>query len=169
MSTSICSGSSCSRPSRRTFEPDLHLFEPDSVWLLPVEELVDRYLRISVRICRTIEPLIAHHDIIGAPVVIEGAWLLPSFVTQGVYAGRTVGGVRSLFLHESSSREIERRLAARPTPWLREQPPEIARNHTLTQLEYGLEIWRRADAMGLPVIASRPFDTLFERALALLA
>jgi len=24
-------------------EPDLHLFEPDSVWLLPVEELVERY------------------------------------------------------------------------------------------------------------------------------
>jgi hypothetical protein len=35
--------------------------------------------------------------------------------------------------------------------------------------EHGLLIKQRAEELGLPVLQSRPFETLFDRALAVLA
>ena len=46
--------------------------------------------------------------------------------------------------------------------------PQAQRNLIETQFRYGLEIKRQAEALGLPVLESRPFDTLLDRALAAL-
>ncbi len=110
----------------------------------------------------------AHHCLIETPAVIEGSWLLPSFALQRTYDGHDVGdNVRSIFLHEPSSFEIESRLRDR-RDWLDKLPPKSQRNHVAMQALYGEEIRREAEALGLPVLASRPLETLEARALAAL-
>jgi hypothetical protein len=42
------------------------------------------------------------------------------------------------------------------------------RNVALMRYEHGLEMKRRAEALGLPVLESRPFETLESRALSAL-
>jgi 2-phosphoglycerate kinase len=150
-------------------EPVLHLFESDSVWELPVDELVSRYFAVSKYICRAIEPLIAHHDIIGRRAVIEGCWLLPVLATQGVYANRHVAGVRALFLHEPKANEVEERIMGRTSGWLRSMTPTARRNHIEMQQRFGDAVKRQAEALSFPVLESQPFDTLIERALTALA
>jgi len=79
-----------------------------------------------------------------------------------------VNGIRSVYFHEPSPKEIERRIADRPNPWFANQTPEIQHSVIETQRRYGLEIKRQAEAFGLPILESRPFDTLIDRALAAL-
>jgi 2-phosphoglycerate kinase len=148
--------------------PELHLFEPDSIWsTLTPEELVERYLRVSKYMCHAIEHVIAHHSIIDVPVILDGAWVLPAFARQRIYAGHDTASVRSLFLVESSKDEIGARLRARPNGFA-EEPAIAQQNGIDTQWLYGQEIKRQAEALHLPVLESRPFDTLLDRALTAL-
>jgi hypothetical protein len=133
----------------------------------PVEVLVKRYLEVSRFVCNALENVVALHDIIARPSVMEGTWLLPSYALQDVYAGRHLGGsLRSLFIYEpelGASRHAtapDRSFLAKPMD-VREA--QIAMHHA-----YGLEIKRQADALGLPVLKSRPLETLESRALAAL-
>ncbi|HEX5370223.1 MAG TPA: hypothetical protein VFY10_12480 [Dehalococcoidia bacterium] len=150
-------------------EPALHLFEDDAVWEEAPALLVERYLRAAAYVSWASERLIAHHCRIETPVVIEGSWLLPSFAVQHAYDGHEVGSrVRSLFLFEPSSREIESRIRSRRV-WLDRLHAHSQRNHIDMQALYGLEIKHRAEALALPVLESRPFETLEARALAALS
>jgi hypothetical protein len=48
------------------------------------------------------------------------------------------------------------------------QPVAIQENLITTRIDYGKEIKRQAEALGLPILECRPFDTLIDRALAAL-
>jgi 2-phosphoglycerate kinase len=153
-------------------EPCLHLFEPESIWLtLTPEELTERYLPVASCMCSAIEPLLVHHLQIKRPVVLEGAWLLPSFAQQGTYAGEDLGeSVRSLFLVEDSREEIGQRIRGRHGggSWFAAQSQLAQHNGIETQWLYGQRIKQSAEALCLPVLESRPFETLLERALSAL-
>jgi 2-phosphoglycerate kinase len=82
-------------------EPLMHAFDDEASWNEPVEVLVERYLAVSHFVCNALESVVAHHDILGRPSVMEGVWLLPAYGLQGVYAGHRLNGtVRGLFLYE---------------------------------------------------------------------
>ena len=149
-------------------EPALHLFEAESVWEEAPSSLVERYVRAASYVSWACERLVAHHCLIDTAAVIEGSWVLPSFATQGTYDGHDTGPkVRSLFLFEPSAQEIESRIRGR-RDWLQKLPAESQRNHVEMQALYGIEIKRRAEALGLPVLESKPFETLEARALVAL-
>lgn len=149
--------------------PALHLFQPDSAWLLPIDELVRRYFEVAAFMCEALEPIVAHHSIIGEPVIIEGCWLLPSFAAKATFADHAIrGGMRPLFLHDASPSGVEERIAGRPQSWFRQQPRRIQENVVATQVGYGQEIQRQARELDMPVLASRPFESLAQRAVNVL-
>ena len=146
--------------------PELHFLDSDEVWREDPRLLVEHYLRASAYVCRAIEPVIAHHHIIGRRVVLEGCWVLPGFAQQGVYAGTPVNdGIRALFLDEPDVAATEVRIRARPHRWLEKLPYEAQRNHLAMQRLYGETICDQAVSAGLPVLDSQPFETLEARAL----
>ena len=71
-----------------------------------------------------------------------------------------VGDVRSLFLYEPEIAALKERLYSRdgelglPS----NQPSRLGMFY-----EYGLLIKERVEAVGLPALESRPFETLFDR------
>jgi 2-phosphoglycerate kinase len=155
--------------------PELHLLDRHlaggaDIWERPPQELVEQYLRVSGYVGKAIEPVIAHHHIIGRRVVIEGCWVMPPFAVQRVYAGRDTGdSVRAIFLHEPDIDAIEERIRARPTVWLDRLAATAQRNHLEMQRLYCETVAAGARKLGLPVLTSRPFETLDERALASIA
>jgi 2-phosphoglycerate kinase len=149
--------------------PELHFLDGNDVWREDPKLLVAHYLKASEYVCRAIEPLIAHHHIIGRKVVIEGCWVLPEFALQGEYAGQHVeGAVRALFLDEPDISAIEARIRARPHRWVEGLGSESRRNHLEMQRLYGETIAERARSAGLPVLASQPFESLEQRTVEVL-
>jgi 2-phosphoglycerate kinase len=156
---------------QRVLPPDdpIHLFHSDLVWSLPHDDLLDRYLRVSTSVCQALEAVVAHYSSIGVDAIIEGCWVLPEFASQPVFADRPNSAVlKPLFLYEPSSGELSDRLLKRDDGWHARQTPGAQANHVHMQWEFGNTIKRRAEALAMPVIESRPFDTLLERALAAL-
>ena len=147
--------------------PELHLLDGDSVWDEDPDKLVDKYWRVSAYVIRAVEPVIAHHHIIGRPVVLEGCWVLPAFAMQRTYAGVDTGdSVRALFLCEPELAAIETRIRARRRPGIERLPKTAQLNHLEMQRRYGLAIATQAEALGLPVLEARPFESLEARAIA---
>ena len=75
--------------------------------------------------------------------------------------------MKSLFLYEPDIAELGARLSERGE-WSSRIPEEERAPRLAFFHAFGLEIKRRAEALSLPVLESRPFDTLFDRALAAL-
>ena len=97
----------------------------------------------------------------------RGFWVLPEFAAQSSFNGIEItGGVRSLFLYEPDIDALKERLydrdGERGMP--SDQPGRLRMFH-----EHGLLIKQRAEALGLPTLEARPFETLLERALAALS
>jgi 2-phosphoglycerate kinase len=120
-------------------------------------------------VCQAIEAVVVHYDSIGVAAVIEGCWLLPEFAVQREYAGRNLSSqVHANYLHEPSIAELSHRLLRREDGWHARQPGGFRAAHAQMQYQFGMEVKRRAEAIGLPVIDSRPFDTLVDRAIGAL-
>jgi 2-phosphoglycerate kinase len=149
-------------------EPDLHLFSEPGVWSRPVEELVARSLSADRYLCRIAEPVLVRQIVRNEPSVLEAVWLRPEFATQGVYAGRHVTKeVAALFLYEPELDVLRNRFEGRGEWWAGVAVDERERRIAYFYA-FGLEVKRRAESLRLPVLESRPFETLFERALAAL-
>ncbi len=150
----------------RGSDPDLHLFVDADVWQLPVEELVDRTERLSARICRAAEAVLARHHTHAQRFILDAFWVLPSFASQRSFNGVDMAGdVRSLFLYEDDGASMAERRAVRERD-ARPATPEAARLAMFRA--HGALMRRQAEALGLPVLASRPLETLEARALAAL-
>jgi GrpB-like predicted nucleotidyltransferase (UPF0157 family) len=106
-----------------------------------------------------LEPVIANHLQTHKPIVLEGDFILPSLATQSTYDGIAADGrVRALFLYEDDEEQLRQNFLAR------EGEPQLLR----ARLSWRYSEWLRAEAgrLGLPAIPARPWDTVFERALA---
>ena len=62
--------------------------QDEAFWARPPDELVRDYLALQAYMCQALEVVVAQHCRAGQRVVMEGAWLLPAFVKQGVYDDR---------------------------------------------------------------------------------
>ena len=136
------------------------------VWSLLHDQLLARYLSVSAAVCQALEAVVAHHSNIGVDAVIEGCWVLPEFADQAVFADRpNTASLKPLFLHEASADDLSDRLIARDDGWHAAQPRAAQAAHVRMQWEFSNEIKRRARTLQMPVLESRPFDTLLDRAL----
>ncbi len=93
--------------------------------------------------------------------MLEGDFILPTVAVPDVYAGIPNNGrVQGLFVHEEEA-QIARNYE------LREGDAQSGR----AQISWRNSEWLRVEAerLGVPTLAARPWETVFERALAMLA
>ncbi|MFL5761143.1 MAG: hypothetical protein ACJ789_15600 [Thermomicrobiales bacterium] len=144
-------------------QPIIHLFptDPDAFFRLDEEGM----LAVAIRYCGVMaEPLtyvIANHLDGGSPIVLEGDFLLPSLAAQSTYGGVPAAGkVRAIFVYEQDEEQIARNYLAR------EGEPQPGRARSSWRHSEWLR--QEAETLGLLTLAARPWETVFERALALL-
>ncbi len=60
---------------------------------------------------------------------------------------------------------LRSRPSGRPDGWFRSQPEEFQTRQVEMHCLYNVELKRQAEAFGLPILESEPFDTLLDRAI----
>jgi len=121
------------------------------------EVLLEQHVAASRAICAALPRALRFELQTHSMLVADGAWLLPDFV-----AGLELDGVRisAVFIHEVDPDLLRGAMTSRrSTPMT---APWHERSARLTWL-YGNWLATEAARLGLPVLASRPFDTLVAR------
>lgn len=141
--------------------PVVHLFrtDPDAFFRLDEEGKLDVAIRYATVMAEPLESVIANRLDGGSPIVLEGDFLLPALAKRERYDGIPAGGrVRALILYEAEEEQIARNYLAR------EGEPQPGR----ARASWRHSEWLRQEAerLGVPTLAARPWETVFERALA---
>jgi 2-phosphoglycerate kinase len=144
-------------------QPVLHFFrsDPDAFHRMDDEHKLAFAIRYAEVLCEPLELVIANHLNGGAPVVLEGDFLLPALAVRPSYDGIPAGGrVRAVFLYEHDQEQIARNYLAR------EGAPQPGR----ARASWRHSEWLRQEAqrLGIPAVAARPWDTVLERVIAAL-
>lgn len=146
-------------------QPALHFWRthpaPDQ---LSAEEIMEQGLSIREVMAPGLEAVIANHLESNTPVVLEGDFIHPVLAAQTTFGDQPNGGqVRSIFLYEADEQQI---LAN----FLRREPeagPQVTRARV--SWLYGEWLKQEAERYNLPMVDVRPWDTLLERILTVLA
>jgi hypothetical protein len=94
-------------------------------------------------------------------VLLEGDFIHPALAAQNSFLGQPNGGrVRAVFLDEPDEAQLVANFARREP----EHGPQLLRARVSAL--YNAWVRREAGMLGLPVVAARPWDTVFERVLA---
>lgn len=142
-------------------QPALHFWRthPDPFSLTP-EQNVESLIRIGHAMAPGLEAVIANHLETGTPVVLEGDFLLPALAALPMYAGiPNQGRVRALFVVEDDEQQLVQNFLQRE--------PANGPQRTRAQASRLYALWLRQEAArhGLPILPSRPWETVFDRAL----
>jgi 2-phosphoglycerate kinase len=130
---------------------------------LAASEIMEQGLRVGQVMAAGLEAVIANHLESQTPVVLEGDFLHPSLAAQEQFTGLANGGrVKALFLYEEDESQLITNFA------LREPASGAQRTRARVSWLYGQWLRREAARYGLPVIAARPWETVFERSIAAL-
>ncbi len=135
-------------------QPLLH--DKDAWRRLSEDGRLARMLAVSQAQAPAIAAVVAQHIEARVPVVLEGDFLLPALAADLVSGG----GVRALFLDEGEEGQIARNLAARDG----RAQPERAR----ASWRHGQWLRGECAALGLPVVAARPWADVLQRCVAAL-
>ena len=144
-------------------QPVMHFFrtDPGQFFALDEEQKLAHAIDYAEAMAEPLEYVIANHLDGGAPIVLEGDFLLPSLAARSDYDGIPAAGrVRAVIVYEDDESQIGRNYLAREG----EPQPERAR----ASWRYSEWLHREAERLGVPRLAARPWDTVFERALTLL-
>jgi 2-phosphoglycerate kinase len=144
-------------------QPVVHFFntDPDAFMRLDEEEKLAFAIRYATVMAEPLEYVIANHLDGGPPIVLEGDFLLPSLAVRPAYDGISAAGrVQAFFIYEPDEDQVARNYLAREG----EPQPERAR----ASWRYSEWLRQEAGRLGLPTLAARPWETVFERALILL-
>lgn len=148
-----------------TQQPALHAFLSDDVWSRPPEELRDRLIAVGGVVSDALEIVVANHVATDAPLVLEGDGILPSFATGRTFAGLDVGDrVRAVFLVEPDEGSVLDAMLARGRGIDVLSEHERRTGARASRL-YGLWLRHEAEGRGLPVVETRPWDSLLDRVL----
>lgn len=157
--------------------PALHHFEADpTVWQREPEVLRDRLIATSEALRPALAMVIAHHLFVAGvgPLIIEGDNILPGLARQRRFPDVKIFGglefpnvVRALFLVEPDEGALLANMRARGRGFQGLTPIE-QRTQARASWLYGQWLQREAQALDLPVVPPRPWDTLTARTLAVL-
>lgn len=142
--------------------PVVHLFRTDPAAFFALDEAgkLEVAIAYATVMADALEAVIANHLDGGAPILLEGDFLLPALAVQEAYLDIPAAGrVRGLILCDDEA-QIARNYLAREG----EPQPDRARwswNH----IEW---LRQEAERLGLPALAARPWETVLDRTLALL-
>lgn len=131
--------------------PDVHFWRthPDASRRTP-ESVVERQIAIAEALTPAIEAVVANHVGTDTPVILEGDYVLPLPVAPE-------GPVRAVFLHEDDTAQVTANYLSREP----EAGPQCHRARA--SVLYGRWLAARARAVGVPVIAPRPWEDLAGR------
>jgi 2-phosphoglycerate kinase len=144
-------------------QPALHSFrtDPEAFFALDEEGKLAHAIAYATAMVEPLTYVIANHLDGGAPVVLEGDFLLPSLAVAADYDGIPAAGrVRAFILYEEDEAQIDRNYLAR------EGEPQGVR--VRASWRYSEWLRQEAERLGVPTLAARPWQTVVARALALL-
>ncbi|HEY0736894.1 MAG TPA: hypothetical protein VGD69_18390 [Herpetosiphonaceae bacterium] len=145
-------------------QPVLHYWRThhDEARRMSEDQQLAFMLKYSQVMATALELVIANHLESNAPIVLEGDFILPSLAVQAAYdAIPAAGRVRAIFIYEDDESQIGHNYRAREGE---------------AQLQRARASWRHSEwllqeaaRLGVPAIAARPWDTVFQRIVATLA
>jgi 2-phosphoglycerate kinase len=115
-------------------------------------------LRYAAVMAQALEQVIANH-LEGAPVVLEGDFIVPELATRIAYGAEPAAGrVRAVFLYEADEAQIARNYQER------EGRDQAGR----ARASWHYSEWLREGAalLGVPSVPARPWETVLERVIA---
>ena len=141
--------------------PALHFWRtnPEAARRMDEEQHLQFFISYARVMAVALELVIANHIESRAPIILEGDFILPELATLPAYNGiGAADQVRGLFIYEPDEQQIARNYFAREG----EEQPSRARS------SWRNSEWLRTEAerLGVPAIAARPWDTVFERSIA---
>ncbi|MFG3039310.1 hypothetical protein ACGFYZ_20685 [Streptomyces sp. NPDC048330] len=134
--------------------PEVHFWRthPEAARRSPAS-VVERQIAIAQALAPAIEAVVANHVDTDTPVILEGDYVLPSVAVPG-------GPVRAVFLHEDDEAQVT-------ANYLRRDPDAGPQHHRArVSVLYGRRLASQARAVGVPVVAPRPWEALADRAAA---
>jgi 2-phosphoglycerate kinase len=145
-------------------QPALHFWRTHPApQQLSADEIMQQGLTVGQVLAPGLEAVIANHLESQRPVVLEGDFLHPALAAQAQFVGLANGGrVRAIFLHEEDEAQLLTNFA------LREPASGAQTTRARVSWLYGQWLSCEAERYGLPVIAARPWDTVFERIIVAL-
>jgi 2-phosphoglycerate kinase len=131
---------------------------------LAAEDILEQGLELGRAMSVGLEAVIANHLETATPVVLEGDFIHPSLAAMEAFGEQPNSGrVQAVFLHEPDEQQLLANLTARE-PAL---PPQRGRAR-LSYL-YGQWLADEARRRGIAVVESRPWESLFERVVAVIS
>ena len=136
-------------------------------WRRPPEEQCDALIAVGEVMSAPLEVVIENHVDQSAPIVIEGDGILPSLLSRPPVLERAAA-VRAVFLVEPDESAVLANMPARGRHISGMTQKEL-RNEARAKWLHGQWLAREAARYNLPVMEPRPWETLVERLIDLLA
>lgn len=140
-------------------QPEIHYWDtthPD--WQNEgIEATMEQLIDVGMAFKPGLESVIKNHIDTNIPVIIEGDFILPELSSSFESAN-----VKSIFIHESSRNQILNNYLSR------EKESELQHYRSDVSYRYGNWLVSECAKYNLPVIESRPWDTVIERAIKIL-
>lgn len=150
-------------------QPALHCVARQEFWGLPPEAFRDTLIDVGRIVSQALEIVVANHDAVSRPVLLEGDTIHPTMAAKRSFAGRDVDGrVRAVFLFEPDEEVLLANMQRRSADFAA-MDIEVQRRYVHGQWLYGLWLRDEAERHGLPVVEVRPYETLTARTLLALA
>lgn len=146
-------------------QPILHYWNtlPEGTHLTP-EDIVAHTRKVCDVMAPALEAVIANHLESRAPIILEGDFILPELAVRETFLEQSNDGrVRGIFIHEGEEAQIVQN-------YLLREPDEGPQTYR-ARVSYLYSQWLKEEGerLGVPVIEARPWETVFERILAVLA
>lgn len=146
-------------------QPALHYWNthPEAVHL-PPETIFERLMDICRVMTPALSAVIGSHLESRTPVVLEGDFILPALGAQTMFGDQfSQGRVKAVFIEEADEAQIVRNYLSRE--------PDAGAQIVRARVSKLYNDWLREEAvrLKLPVVAARPWETLFERVFEVLA
>jgi len=153
-------------------QPDLHVFldyQPEA-WENP-DQIFEDWLRVGQAMEKPLKAIIAHHIVVpeAGKVIIEGDSILPSLATQGAFSDLTeftglslMDEIKAVFLVEDDEAQILENLRRRGRGF-NEGSKATQSAFAHASWLFGQWLCQEAQAHSLPVLASRPHETVVTR------
>jgi 2-phosphoglycerate kinase len=149
--------------------PELHYFlAGKQVWSDPPEILCEHLQKTARIVSYASEIIVANHIATEAPLILEGDGLLPAMAAQQSFADLDAEGrVRALFVIEDDEQAILSNMRERGRGI---EGLTLVQQRTQAHASQLFGEWLAGEARryGLPVVPSRPWETLLERVMELL-
>lgn len=157
--------------------PALHYFltgqEPAQ---LSPRDFVDGLIGVGTALAPALQSIIEHHVTIAnaGPLILEGDSILPAFVEQlwvhsayGAPVSEPHHLVKCVFLDEPDEEALLHNFLQRDRGF-NVAADAVQRAYIRSVWEYGRWLAATATQAGLPLVSSRPFDTVIERVLGVI-